>query len=184
MFSYNVLNVKELIDLNSIEWTSPLISSIPRMPSSLRPSHAKKADLTLLKGRFCHLEHLIDEWSFCDPSSIQWEMDLPRMTRISWETSGSGIAYHKITFRAESKGKPFDTSPFINPWFLLGNVEEAIKKLGVKIVIRDAVEELTTEIRKKNTINCRDTCLELRIGETIVLYLTTEKPSISELEYF
>lgn len=100
-----IFNMKGLIDIDSIQWKSPIIEEIPIIPKIFTCENIKLVN----QDRICELESLLDTWIpyeyFNHPDKILLDCFEPQLFLKEVKCCGVGLLATKMYFLAKEKGK-------------------------------------------------------------------------------
>jgi len=101
----NFYNLSGLVNINTIEWKSPIIETIPNIPKELHSNFLEGID----RNRICEVEEINDEWFlykyFDSKNKTQYDMFDPQLQLQETRCSGVDIVTNKSLYVAKVPGK-------------------------------------------------------------------------------
>mmetsp|Transcript_3640 Transcript_3640/g.7815 ORF Transcript_3640/g.7815 Transcript_3640/m.7815 type:complete len:397 (+) Transcript_3640:2577-3767(+) len=173
----NWLSLQGLVDLDSIQWQPPLIQETKAVLKSLTLAHEKmmsdktkhtteaqtvEAQLYAYRSaRMCEVELTQLDWFdvnyYLKPKEVyRFDHFAPFLRLIKCEFAGVDVTISKNTYLA--------TAP--------GIVPDSSSRIGVTIEVVDSRARVTTEIKRMGLLFDRHCPVQLRVGDTLVLYIS------------
>ncbi len=101
----NFYNLSGLVNINTIEWKSPIIEPIPIIPKELQSNFLDGID----RNRICEVEEINDEWVqfkyFENKNKIQYDLFDPQLVLHDTRCAGVDIVTNKSLYVANAVGK-------------------------------------------------------------------------------
>mmetsp|Transcript_4925 Transcript_4925/g.4823 ORF Transcript_4925/g.4823 Transcript_4925/m.4823 type:complete len:168 (+) Transcript_4925:660-1163(+) len=162
-----------LIKLESVHWQAPIIQNTHEILKSLQlePEFPKapqddsdgiKKKLYLYNvSRHCELELSQTEWYdgeyYGKPNQVYvYDYFYPFLKLMRSEFAGVDVTVSRNTYKAEKAGI----------------VPDSVSRIGIQIEIKKPGIEVVSEVKRMGFVYDRHKSLELRIGDTFVLYIS------------
>ena len=170
-FAINWLNLSSEIRLDSIQWQAPVFQETKLYVNSLQLHYdldrSKKCEGIEHKtymyniSRHCEVQLSQTEWYKAEYYTKQnlvfsYDLFLPFLRCIKSKFAGVDLVNSKFEFIAECSGI----------------VPDSMRKIGITIEIKDREQELTNEVKRLGLLYDRYKQLELRVGDSFILYIT------------
>jgi hypothetical protein len=169
-------NLQGLLDLDSIEWQPPLIQDTravlqsltvisPHGPKQQKPD--SEADALAHKlyhfniSRNCEAEYSNTEWFEAEYFARQrdvyyYDHFMPFLRLIRCEFAGVDVTTSKNTYLAVCPGL----------------IPDSKQKVGMEIEVKERDSLITTEVKRLGLLYDRGRPVELRLGDTFILYIS------------
>ena len=170
-FAINWLNLSSSVRLDSIQWQAPVFQETKPHIRSLQLHYEldrnKKCEGIEHKtymyniARHCEVQLSQTEWYKAEYYTKQhlvysYNHFQPFLRLVKSKFAGVDLVNAKFQFIAECPGI----------------VPDSLRKIGITIEIRERDQELTNEVKRLGLLYDRYKQLELRVGDTFVLYIT------------
>lgn len=168
-------NLQGLLDLDSIEWQPPLIQDTRAVLQSLTvvnphtPKQKPDSETDTLAhklyhfniSRHCEAEYSNTEWFEAEYFARQrdvyiYDHFMPFLRLIHCEFAGVDVTTSKNTYLAVSPGL----------------IPDSKQKVGMEIEVKERDSPITTEVKRLGLLYDRGRPLELRLGDTFILYIS------------
>ncbi|OMJ86612.1 hypothetical protein SteCoe_11826 [Stentor coeruleus] len=169
----NWYNLSGNINLDSIQWQTPIIQDtkeiinnlqlspkFPRGPQDDSDGITKKLYLYNV-SRHCELELSQTEWYdakyYLKPSQVyDYDFFYPFLKLVSSEFAGVDVTVSRNTYKAER----------------VGIVPDSVNRIGIMIEVLEKDMEITQEVKRMGLVYDRHKPVELFVGDTFVLYIS------------
>ena len=170
-FAINWLNLSSALRLESIQWQAPVLLETKPHIRSLQLHYdldrSKKCEGIEHKtymyniARHCEVQLSQTEWykpQYFPKQHLVWSFDLfqPFLRLVKSKFAGVDLVNSKFQFVAECPGI----------------VPDSLRKIGMKVEVRERHQELTNEVKRLGLLYDRYKQLELRVGDSFVIYIT------------
>lgn len=170
-FAINWLNLSNSVRLNSIQWQAPVFQETKLQLKSLQLHYdldrTKKCEGIEHKtymyniARHCEVQLSQTEWykaEYYTKQNLVYSYDLfePFLRLVKSKFAGVDLVNSKFEYIAECSGI----------------VPESLRRIGVTIEIKEREQELTNEVKRLGLLYDRYKQIELRVGDTFVIYIT------------
>lgn len=172
----NWFNLQGLVDLDSIEWQPPVIQDTEAVVRGLnaavngraRPLKSDSESEAALHrlfhyniSRHCEVEYANTEWSDAEYFEKQREVYIfdhfmPFLQLMRCEFGGVDVITSRNTYIA----------------VCAGIVPDSKAKIGIEIEVKPQTAPLTSEVKRLGLLYDRSRPLELRVGDTFILYIS------------
>ena len=170
-------NLQGLLDLDSIEWQPPIIQDTKAVLQSLTAatsSHGNKPQKPDTEteamahklyhfniSRNCEAEYANTEWFEAEYFARQrdvyyYDHFMPFLQLTRCEFAGVDVTTSKNTYLAVSPGV----------------IPDSKQKVGMEIEVKERDSIITTEVKRLGLLYDRGRPLELRLGDTFILYIS------------
>jgi hypothetical protein len=169
----NWFNLSGNVNLNSIQWQSPIIKDTKEIMKNLQLAPKFSRDpaddsdginkkLYLYNVyRHCELELSQTEWYdsryYLKQNQVySYDFFYPFLKMVCSEFAGVDVTVSRNTYRAEK----------------VGIVPDSLARIGVLVEVKEFESEVTQEVKKYGLVYDRHRPVELVIGDTFVLYIS------------
>jgi hypothetical protein len=172
-FAINWYNLSGNINLDSVQWQSPVIQDtksilknlqltpkFPRGPQDDSEGITKKLYLYNV-ARHCELELSQTEWYdakyYLKPNQVYiYDYFYPFLRLVSSEFAGVDVTVSRNTYRAEK----------------VGIVPDSLARIGILVEIKPKSQEIVQEVKRMGLVYDRHVPIELCVGDSFVLYIS------------
>lgn len=170
-FAVNWLNLSSAVRLNSIQWQTPVFQETKLQLMSLQLRYdldrTKKCEGIEHKtfmyniSRHCEVQLSQTEWyksEYYTKQNLVYHYDYfqPFLKCVKSKFAGVDLVNSKFKYIAEQAGI----------------VPESLNRIGVLVEIKEKYQELTNEVKRLGLLYDRYKNLELRVGDTFIIYIT------------
>ena len=160
-FGINWYNLFGLTKIETIKWQTPIIQSTKLILNDLKTLQGNMNKIHLFTSRYCEAEIAQTYWYlpeyYSKPGQIfVFDLFEPFLKMKKLEMAGTDITVCKITFLAVKSGI----------------VPNSSNRLGILLEIKEPSGEVVCEIKRMGLLYDRHKSLQIRVGDTIILYVS------------